>query len=255
MAENPLLPDAELRALHALVKRCLTLDSALGRRRQGAAAARSSATLPPSREALLAGTAIHLRPGDLLVTQAPDPAAEALAPGPTESSEPSATLFPDLPKASSRLLLATAMAAALRGSGSDRLVLALFQAGAPEPNWASALAWAQERQLALILACADARGTAGFAHASPSRPESLDWDTVQRTASRLKLPILSVDGEDAVAVYRVMQESVLRARAGAGPALLWVMLPGPRDLAAGRKPAQQPLKRLERYLKVRGIQL
>jgi pyruvate dehydrogenase E1 component alpha subunit len=73
---------------------------------------------------------------------------------------------------------------------------------------------------------------------------------MQRLAKKLHLPVFAVDGEDAVAVYRVMQESVLRARAGGGPAVFWAVL-------SPQRPSRSdlPLARLRSYLAARRIPL
>ncbi len=80
----------------------------------------------------------------------------------------------------------------------------------------------------------------------------MTWTGMVRFAKKLGLPILAVDGEDAVAVYRVMQESVIRARYGGGPAVLWAVTTPP-GTALTR--SRQPLARLEHYLAVRKIKL
>jgi hypothetical protein len=77
---------------------------------------------------------------------------------------------------------------------------------------------------------------------------------MSRFAKRMKLPVLTVDGEDAVAVYRVMQESVLRARQGGGPSVLWAVMTPSRSLAA-MPPSSQPIARLRSYLAARKIPL
>lgn len=253
MAENPLLPDDELRALLVLTKRCAKLNDAARRTSAtGISRTRHSALLP-SREALLAATTLQLKPGDLLIPEATDTVAGSLGPTAPGSSEPTLPSLPDAAKSSSRLMLATAMAAALRSAGTDRVVLCYLRAGSPDMAWAAALDWAQTRLLPLILVCADARGSQAF-RPNPAEAEGkATWEAVERVARRLKLPVLSVDGEDAVAVYRVMQESVIRARAGGGPAILWAMLPSTRDLATGRFPAVKPVARLQRYLRARKI--
>jgi pyruvate dehydrogenase E1 component alpha subunit len=64
----------------------------------------------------------------------------------------------------------------------------------------------------------------------------------------VQLPYFPVDGEDAVAVYRVMQETSARARAGGGPSVIWAMLSATR-----LTPRQQPLRRLEAYMAARDI--
>ena len=152
-------------------------------------------------------------------------------------------------------MLAAAMAAAVRATGTYRLALVHVRAGVAEPDWSAALEWAQTRLLPLIFVVADSRGPGAFRASAGSSEDVLSWAPVEHVARKLKLPVLSVDGEDAVAVYRVMQESVIRARAGGGPAILWAMLPGAKDLAAGRSSTLEPVARLQRYLRRRKIAL
>ncbi len=260
MAENPLLPNDELRRVLDLTRRCLALDVATNRR-----SARSTANLRdtggrapsrpllPSREALLAATLLQLQPGDLLVPEFGDSTALALAPSGVNGTTPGVLPIPALGSSDARLMLAAAMAAALRGSSTDRLVSIYLRADSVEPGWTAALAWAQERLLPLLFVCADPRGPAAFRSGRRTAEDAFSWDAVQRAAGRLKLPILTVDGEDAVAVYRAMQESVLRARSGAGSAILWAMLPVPAARRVGRPRSTTPVKRLEGYLRTRGI--
>ena len=235
MFENPLLPHRRLKELHALMLRCHTLD----RRKAG-----------PAREALLAAAAIQLRPGDLFFGEGVDATAEALAPPPKpnafstgkSAAEPIAGIR--LPKAS-RLTLYAATALGLRIAGSDGVVMALATAGSTEPGWAAALEYAHHARLPLLLVCADSTG--GRARGGTS---ALSWQGVSKLARKLHLPVLSVDGEDAVAVYRVAQESVLRARVGDGPAVIWGVLT-PKGSKLSR--SMQPLARMETYLAARGL--
>lgn len=260
LAENPLLPDEQLRALLAHTRHCAKLGAAAHRAsaRKGQTRGtlrRGSAAGPGSREALLAATTLQLGSGDLLVPETGDKVAALLAPAKEGAVNAAGPLLPELERGSSRLLLGTAMAAALKATGSDRLVLTYTRAGAIEPGWAAALRWGQTRLLPLVLVCSDARGPEAFRPSPPSPEEAFTWERVRALARKLQLPVLSVDGEDAVAVYRAMQESVLRARAGGGPAVLWAMLPTSRELAAGRPAAVAPVRRLERYLRARKIPL
>jgi pyruvate dehydrogenase E1 component alpha subunit len=229
LPENPLLPNRKLRELYALIERCRALD----RRRPH----------PTAREALLAATTLQLLPGDLLLAEAGDRTVAALAPKPKSvTPTPSATL------PAPRLPLAAAMAHGLQAAGAGGLVLAFAHAGASEPGWAGALEWAHEAKLPLLLACADSTGGASSNRASKDPP--LNWLNMQRLAKKLHLPVFAVDGEDAVAVYRVMQESVLRARAGGGPAVFWAVLSPQRPARA-----DLPLARLRSYLAARRIPL
>lgn len=252
MAENPLLPNEELRSLLALTKHCAKLE-AKGSRTPGSRRRSSSFTALPSREALLAATTLQLKPGDLLLPEAHDTAAASLAPHPADSDEPASLLPVTLGRDHSRPMLAAAMAAALRMSGRDGLVLNYLRADAALLGWAEAYEWAQGGLLPLITVIADTRGSRAFRPSTREVRDGLTWEAVERVARRLKLPVLCVDGEDAVAVYRVMQESVIRARAGGGPAILWAMLPAARELAAPRSSSAKPVARLTRYLRTRKI--
>jgi TPP-dependent pyruvate/acetoin dehydrogenase alpha subunit len=242
LSENPLLPHRKLRELHSLMLRCRELE-----RKQKS---RSSA-----REALLAATSIHLLPGDLLSPSPADQTAEQLAP---EARKPGTSGgLTALSSLGARLPLCAAVARGLQAAGSqtagtDGLVLAFTQAGVTEPGWKASLEWAQQSQLPLLLVCADATGGAR-SRSGKRREPALDFASIGPFAKRLNLPVLTVDGEDAVAVYRVMQESVLRARLGGGPAVLWAVLT-PLSGAAPKMPrARQPIARLERYMAERNI--
>ena len=251
MPENPLLPNAQLRALHALLTDTLTMEKALcGRGAKRRAGTRSPL---PNREALLAGSLVQLCPGDILVAEPNDPLPNALV----RARENAASIL-ELSAGSPQVALATSLAGGLKQSGSDRVIFALLRSGADEANWTKSLAFAEESKLPLILACADPSGDQAFRVTKPSAPTKsapITWTTIQKLSTKHKLPVLSVDGEDAVAVYRVVQESILRARSGGGPAVLWAMLrdsSSPRNARPGSAP---PLRRLERYLKTRGISL
>lgn len=243
MFENPLLPHRKLRELHALMLRCRDLE-----RKQ-----RLARTC--SREALLAATSIHLLSGDLLSAEPLDQTTNHLAP---EARKDTANSVLTAPSAlTSRLTLCAAAARGLQAAGTGPentgIVIAHVRSGTLEPGWQAALDWAQQAQLPLLLAVADATG------GKPSRTRrgepALDWASISRHARRSKIAVLTVDGEDAVAVYRVMQESVLRARLGGGPAVIWGVL-SPITAANPRLPrSRQPIVRLENYLATRNITL
>ena len=250
MAENPLLPNAELRALHALLRRAgAEAEPSSAPARRGSAA-RTAA----EAEALLAGTLLQCQAGDLVVASKEFTlqTSTLLTPAGGRRSAKNATAVP-LQEVSPRLMLAAGLASGLRRSVTDRLVLVYLASGSSEPQWAEAIAWAQEELLPLILVCADQSGADAFHGSQGPEPDILDWPRFQQTAGKAKLPILSVDGQDAVAVYRVMQESVLRARAGGGPAVLWAVLPSRNKGRATRSEALSPVDRLEHYMRARKI--
>jgi hypothetical protein len=235
LAENPLLPNRRLKELLELMRRCHALDRKTPRHL--------------AREALLAATAIHLESGDILSSISSDKTAASLAPAQNKNPRVtwSAIIEPEpnvaLPKAP-RLALCAAMANGLRSSGTGGIVLAMATAGAAEPALAETLAYAQHARVPLLIAVADA--TKGRA-----RTNTLDFATVTKLAKKLQLPLFPVDGEDAVAVYRVMQECTLRARNGEGPAILWGVMTASSSNKLSR--SVQPIARMEKYLSVRGL--
>jgi hypothetical protein len=232
LPENPLLPHRKLRELHALMLHTRKLEQ--------------KQKSPLAREALLAATTMQLLPGDLLSARPNDLTAAQLAPvgkKPTTTGTP-----PPPPPQPKPLPLCAAAARGLQAAGTDALILAFAQASADEPGWLPALEWAQQAQLPLILACTDpAAALPARPHLKKSSP-TLNFATLSRLAARTKLAILTVDGEDAVAVYRVMQESIIRARLGGGPAVIWAIMSAARPTRS-----TQPIARLQHYLTVRKI--
>ena len=251
MPENPLLPHAELRALLARTKRCAILESAVAPK-AGVRPARGITARHTGREAVLAATTLQLGTGDLWITEPGDLIAAELSPADPAKALQTAILPSEFSKGTSRLLLATAMAAALKEAGTDRVALVLFQTRAADPAWQAALTWSQERLLPLLLVCTDASGPMAFTKTRQSSPTLFQWSNVSLLAGKQKLPVLTVDGEDAVAMYRTAQEAILRARSGGGPAVLWAALPTPAVLTA-RSRTQRPVNRLAQYLRTRGI--
>jgi hypothetical protein len=245
LAENPLLPNAELRSLRTWTKRAITL---IGKAPKTATPALEAGSKP----AFYAATGLQLRSGDILLAPMADRVAATLvAPKVDTSAERVSTLEPSL--STDHFHLAAGLAYGLKRASTDRLVLTLFQSGLSTAKWAAAMTWAQTDLLPVIFAIADPSGPDAFRPDAAAKPDTLTWTSLQKLTGKLKLPVLSVDGEDAVAVYRVMQESVLRARSGGGPAVLWAMLPRPEELSSRRDPAASPLARLERYMKTRKV--
>lgn len=226
MADNPLLPQNRLRELHALMHRIRTMDR------------RRSTT---SREALLAATLIHLSAGDLVSGRADDATLPTLAPESKAGKHAH-----DLPQ-SLRIPLCAAAARGMLTAGTDRLAVAFSDAGALDTGWEDALRWAHRDRLPFLFIVADTGASLNKKSSSSDAP--LVWPKLTKLAHSLHLPHFPVDGEDAVAVYRVVQETSARARSGGGPSVIWAML------NAERLANQQPLKRLDAYMAARGIKL
>ncbi len=228
MADNPLLPQDRLRELHALMGRVRARD----RRKHHTA-----------REALLAAALIHLSAGDLVSGRADDATLRAFAPESKAGNDAH-----DVPK-SLRIPLCAGAARGMQTAGTDRIAVAFTEAGAPETGWADALRWAYRDRLPFLLVVAD-NGARTSNKGSSRKAPPLLWPELTKLAHGIHLPHFPVDGEDAVAVYRVMQETSARARSGGGPSIIWAMLSA--EQLASR---QQPLKRLDAYMATRGIRL
>jgi len=241
LAENPLLPRRKLKELHALILHCRALERAVHH---------NTKCLP--REALLAASAIHLHPGDLIFTKFRDPIAASLQPAakltPRKSSKKivEATAF-DLPP-----LAAAAAAAHSLSPKAKNLVLAHTHENAIEPDWQATLRFAQANHLPLLIVCTSVHPHPSIRHSQKVNRDIIAWNSVTRLCARLHLPLLPVDGEDAVALFRVFQESTLHARAGAAPAVIWAMF----HATGGKLPRpKSPIARLQAYCRARGIKL
>lgn len=66
------------------------------------------------------------------------------------------------------------------------------------------------------------------------------------------IPGITVDGDDVVAVWRVTQESIHRARSGAGPTLIECRS-SRRPVSTNERHDRDPLAHMERYLKKRRL--
>lgn len=251
MPENPLLPNSELRALHALLQHVSALHSS-----QEVTTARGrspSFSLGPGTEAVLSSTLLQLQAGDVIFPEPGEVDLPSILAGRrfTRAQKPPGIL--QVTGGSSRLFAAAGIAAGLRRTGEGRLVLAFSSLRLAEERWREALAWAQEDKLPLILVCVDKSGADAFRDSGKIEPEAISWQGLQQVSEKTQLPALAVDGQDAVAMYRVVQESVLRARALAGPVAIWAVLPTEKELRRPSKISVSPLNRLEKYLQVRKI--
>jgi pyruvate dehydrogenase E1 component alpha subunit len=236
LPENPLLPNAKLKELYALMQRARALSKA--------------PATTPRFEAILASTLMHVEPGDYVSPPPGAPAAALLAsertsPPTRGKSKPAAPATP-LP-AHQRLATAAGIAQGLKLADTRRFALVYTDAGPAsarnEEGWAEALAYATHAGLPLLLVCADVSG------ARTANPNAITWQSISKVAKALRLPVLTVDGTDAAALYRVMQESAHRARQGDGCAVIWCILPS----AAERSAANDPIRIMKRYLDVRGL--
>ena len=203
--ESPLISHARMRAMY----RALVETRALSKRNG----------FPKGTEACWVGTAIDLKPGDLTSpggrsalidhvlragsregARAANAADVKKTLRALEAEKSSASGFAGT--ALERMLCAVGQAMALRSAAAKGVVLAYVGAGELKPaEWKRVFA-AAAPDLPLIFVCL------------PGKPIDLD------KAIGAAVPVISVDAGDVVALYRVAQESIGRARAEGGIAVI-----------------------------------
>lgn len=227
MAENPLLPHQRLKDLYALMQRVYE----------------RIASGPPSLlglEAVLAATAIQLEFGDVFCAKSPTTVRDAVlrrSKPATSGLQPYADALRDaaLPEISS--LIAFGLKATLQKS-----VAVSVTSTATDLDWNRVLKQAQHARLPQVFLLAEARTPAGDGSLLP-------WSGLMKFAKAANIPTISVDGEDAVALYRVLQESLHRARLGDGPTVIWCARTSTRQ----RVKRSAAIASLEHYLAARGL--
>ena len=230
--ENPLVPHAVLRRMYDGMKTLRGLEpraaqNAVGRQSlRGEEACRASSLL-----SLAAGDLLSDVPGSAVMAQRRGAAAmEAMAPG--------ALVLSPSEDAAEQLAVALGAASALRAQGAGRLVLLyVYAEDVPVTAWKRSLAIAGRRELPILFLVLPSKGVRGSGLVSE---RALGWG----------VPGIPVDAADAVALYRVVQESVLRARSGDGPALIECVRWQPAGAAA---PGLDGVEALRRVLLDRGL--
>lgn len=210
--ESPLISHARMRAMY----RALVETRVLSER------AHRSAKLPKGLEACWVATAIDLKPGDLTSTGgATSLIRHTLQIGTREAAraataseikktlrdlvteKPSAK-FPGTP--AERLLCAAGQAMALQSLGNKGVVVAYVQQSELKPA-------ALKRVLAL---CTGDVPLLIVATPSPKSPRI----SLEKAAKPAAIPVIPVDAGDVVALYRVAEESIHRARSGGGAVVI-----------------------------------
>ena len=227
--ENPLIPNARLRQIYLAMKRARMLARALP-------AGCGKATL--GLEACLVSAAVDLGPGDLVsdglgggVVDFLRGAAlgEVLRPGAAKKKRGplancgGAVRLAAAAGTAERMWAAVGAAAALKAAAARAkteakakdvtaeqagvVVVFVLPEQVPAGLWRKALTFAHEQELpALFVVLPGKRGKA--------------LGRVSALALRCGVPGIPVDADDAVAIYRVAQESIGHARIGGGPAVI-----------------------------------
>ena len=229
------------------------------------------------REAALAGVLVDLLPEDALSLSHGDFAAgfikgmplkavfRSLAAtengkGPKRSRMQSSSgahghVIPPAPSSAAQLNIACGVASAWKLKLNGKITVALCgEDAAPIEAWREALTFAGHQQLPVLFVC----HCSVRSEAEERAAQSL-FDELAAHAQACQIPALTVDGQDAVAVYRVAYESIGRARQGRGPTLIECRAyvcknhKGTCKEASEPPEAQDPIRRMETYLLRKGL--
>jgi TPP-dependent pyruvate/acetoin dehydrogenase alpha subunit len=186
-----------------------------------------------AREAIVTGTVTHLEDGDVIMPVDGD-RLSALARGHrlqrVFGSAPIDGVLSSAPTAEARFAIAAGYAMARQNM--RQLVLAFSGAGVTSLDALSpALAYAAQHKLGVIFVIETSAGD--------------DLSSAKHT-DPLGLYGIPVDGNDVIAIYRVAEEAILRARRGVGPTLIDCK-PWPLD------GTPDPVRRLEQALERRRL--
>jgi TPP-dependent pyruvate/acetoin dehydrogenase alpha subunit len=243
--------DAEkLKALYAMLLKCRLLGDKLRRLAGDSISA-------PGHEATIVGTAMHLHAGDFIAPSRSMFLASHVQGAPlTEilahlhrasihsagkepaSANPYGLPLPSLAPAA-QLSVGTSAALSFKLQNRLAVALALVDDDVALPGfWHQAVGFSSAHRLPIVFAICT----------SPEAPVLRDQ------AHSLGLPGITVDGHDLVAVYRVAQECVRRARQGHGPCLIECKIDRINPQAApGISSARDPVAVMEDYLNKRKL--
>ena len=216
---KPLISDAAMRGMFETMQRL----SILKREIRGLPRA-EKAELQTEPEALPAALLSQIHRRDTLLTEGAQPLLEAARSSWFPDADAAPPLFPCTGSSDECAAVAAGMAMKLPVTSSVNrpVVVAVLRSF---PALAGVLPLIQKHDLALLVVV-------------QGEPESR-VDSNRRMAST-KVPILPVDDTDAVAICRVMQESMLRARHGWGGAVIHATrLPGAPDGIEGMRQRMQ----------------
>jgi TPP-dependent pyruvate/acetoin dehydrogenase alpha subunit len=255
-----LISDAKLKQLYATMVHCrLLTERACRLRGQSRPADLYAAAM--GQEAIATGCVVDLRPEDTIALAAQNSIAN-LVKG-VSLDEIVAQMYarrtghgqsPNIimpsPTQGTQLSVVTSVALANKRKKKGNIVVAFAdKATATLGCWHEGLALAAKKSLPIIFVIEDNPWTdlAGSTVSEDSNEKARNYG----------FPIIAVDANDVVAVYRVAYESVERVRQGGGPVLVEAKpyrlhSPTKRHVATWRK-ERDPLAHMERYLKAKGL--
>lgn len=282
--ENPLIPNANLRQIYGAMARARLLGKALAKRRRGKGAVGLEACLVSTSvdlgqddfvsdavmggtvdflrgtmfEPTLGGTVQALRETTLESVLRPDDKARRRG---LKADCGAPMRLPAVPGNEARLWSAMGIALALKARHThgrvetsadaarrNGVVVVYARPGEGSPAlWRKVLAFAAEHLLPALFVVLPATQRRGV-NAKATTPGAMS-----AVSHRHGVPGMAVDANDAVALYRVAQEAIARARIGGGAALMECvpfLLEGTKQLPQTLADA---IEELERYMLGRGV--
>jgi pyruvate dehydrogenase E1 component alpha subunit len=240
-----LISNEKLLDLYSTMVKCLLLETRISTLSKRTAASKAAVR----EEAAIAGAALDMLPGDTLAPSLNGYAAAFVkglpvrsifsiavsGGGKSRSSYARLNLIKPSLSLAAQLERAMEAAAAIKKARNKRIVVAFCgKVGATPERLHDAMRQAGKRNLPVLFVC-------------HSDAES---DAFYQKAQEFDFPVVIVDGDDAVAVYRVATEAIAHARRGSGPTLIdckpWV-------LAGGKPEKHDPIVRMEEYLTRKGL--
>lgn len=247
--ENPLVPNAKLRAMYVAMVEARVLEESVIKRRRNAPRSRRPASIR-GQEAVRASIVLQLSPDDLISDVEVSAGmgsilgfdAHALLKtfGSPKSKVPIIPrLLPSIDDPEQRLQMALGAALALKAQGRQGVVFAYIpKDGLSAAAYTRILKPAAANELPIIFVVLPRPGTA----------KSGDGEaTVAKVAGKAGVPGIPVDACDSVALYRVAQESLGRTRGGDGPVLIECVSWKPAGRAKSTTPTD-PIEHLRHFL-------
>ena len=258
--ENPLVPNKKMRQMYMAMAEARELDDYIVKL-QRAAKGRRRLDSTRGEEALRVSTTIDLEPGDLVSDSQRGVVMELLLGEKvnslrqravqlcsgkkvkeTKRAQASGRLLPWIDDTGERLRLAMGAALSFKTLGRRNVVIAyVSRESLSKKDWPRFLSLASKLELPLIFVVLPSMERSGKRKAA----------NLSDDARRSGVPGIPVDAGDAVALYRVVQESMGRIRGGDGPVLIECrQFSNPGE--DGIRPAD-PLLQLRRFLLRRKI--
>jgi len=266
--ENPLIPNARLRQIYLAMVRARMLGRTLPAGQRGPST--------QGLEACLVSAAVDLGRGDLVSDALAGGVVDFLRGGRVGSAAKlgggakrrgliadcgSAARLPEAGAAVERIWLALGAAAVMKsraamakieakaaGVTAEQMgVVAVYaQPGEVSPAlWRRVLSFAAKQELPMVFVVLPLpRG---------SRARAGKPGAVSALALRCGVAGIAVDADDAVAIYRVAQESIWHARIGGGPALMEAVTFVPEGGAGKSEAPADAIEVLERTMLLRGV--